>query len=183
MNMKVIKISKVAFDIMFVIGIIGIVLVSVLTIVSPFIVEALKDTAGVATSGDFFGVPVTVDVASLNEATVTQLAYAAGASIVVAMAFGTYIAHQIRRALRAVLGGSAFRDENYDRLRKVAYAAFGLIPVGWITNSWIATVTEGSWNLKIDLPFMTIAGGLLALAVAEIYKAGITLQDESELTV
>lgn len=181
--MRVIRLSKIAFDVMFVVGVIGIVLVAGITVLSPIIVDAIRESNGFATSADFFGVPVSFDLSKMDGGTVTQVAYAAGSGIVVSLGAGTYIAHQIRRALRAVLGGSAFREENYEHLRKVAYAAFALVPVGWITNSWIATVVEGSFNLKIDIPFTTIAGGLLALAVAEIYKAGITLQDESELTV
>ena len=183
MNMKVIRLSKTVFDIMFVVGLIGIVLVAGLTVLSPIIVDAIRESNGLASSGNFFGVPVSFDLSKMDSGTVAQVAYAAGFGIIVSMGVGTYIAHQIRRALRAVLGGSAFRDENYERLRKVAYAAFVLVPMGWITNSWITTVVDGSFSLKIDIPFTTIAGGLLALAVAEIYKAGITLQDESELTV
>ncbi|MBK5269344.1 MAG: hypothetical protein JJE47_18125, partial [Acidimicrobiia bacterium] len=55
MNMKVIRLSKIAFDIMFVVGLIGIVLVAGLTVLSPIIVDAIRESNGLATSGDFFG--------------------------------------------------------------------------------------------------------------------------------
>ncbi len=183
MNMKVIKISKVSFDILFFFGIIGIVLMTVLTVASPFIVDAIQEIAPTAQTGTVMGVEFSIDAAELDDASAKQVAYAAGSGIVASLAVATYIAHQIRRALKAVLVGTAFREENYQRLRRVAGAAFVLVPIGWIMDSWIGTAVAGEWSLNIDLPLVTVAGGLLALAIAEIYKAGITLQDESELTV
>ncbi len=183
MNMKVIKISKVSFDILFVVGVIGVVLVAILTVASPLILEAVKEISPTAQSGTIMGVDFSVDAANLDDAAAKQVAYAAGAGIVASMAVATFIAHQIRRALKAVLAGSAFREENYLRLRKVAGAAFVLVPIGWIMDTWVGTAVAGQFTLSVGLPLTTIAGGLLALAVAEIYQAGVSLQDESELTV
>ena len=68
-------------------------------------------------------------------------------------------------------------------LRRIAYAIFAIVPFGIISQSWMDTVTHGGFQLSLDLQLGTIAIGLLALSIAEIYKAGITLQDEAELTV
>lgn len=181
--MKVIRWSKIAFDVLFFLGIISIVLMIGLTVASPVIADLVKDSSDAVQSGTLFGVDFTVDTADLDTDTVTQFAYAVGTAIVASLAVGTYIAQQIRRSLRAVLDGRAFREENYGRLRRIAYATFALVPVGIVTDSWMSTVAEGSWHIELNLPLLTIAGGLLALAVAELYKAGITLEDEAELTV
>lgn len=183
MNLGIIKVSKIAFDIMFFLGILAIVLVIGLTVASPVIVDVIQDAEPATTSGTVLGVDVSIDASDLDDAAATRLAVAAGSAIAVSLAVGTYIVHQIRRALRAVLDGRAFRTENYDRLRRIAYAVFALIPIGIVFDSWIGTITHGSFQLDLSLPVTTIAAGLLALAVAELYKAGITLEDDAELTV
>lgn len=183
MNMKIIKISKVAFDVLFVVGALSAVAVLVATAFSPMVIDLVRDSGQAVATGTIMGVDVSVDASQLDEAALTQVAYAIGTQIFASLVAGVYVAHQLRRALRAVLDGTAFRSENYQRLRRVAYATFALVPVGWVTGSWVDTVQHESFALSIDLPLATIAGGLLALAVAEIYQAGVTLQDESELTV
>lgn len=183
MNMKIIRVSKVAFDILFVVAALAAVLVLAATAFSPMIIDLVRDSGQTVASGTIMGIDVTVDASRLDESALTQVAYAVGTHFLALLVAGVYVAHQIRRALRAVLEGTAFRSENYQRLRRVAYAVFALVPVGWVTSSWVDTVQHGGLALSIDLPLATIGGGLLALAVAEIYQAGITLQDESELTV
>ena len=76
MNMKVIKISKVSFDILFFFGIIGIVLMTVLTVASPFIVDAIQEIAPTAQTGTVMGVEFSIDAAELDDASAKQVAYA-----------------------------------------------------------------------------------------------------------
>ena len=113
----------------------------------------------------------------------TQFGWALLLAVITAVAAWTYVAHQVRRALGSVLEGSAFRAENYGRLRRIAYAVFAIVPFGIVSQSWMDTLAHGGFHLSIRLQLGTIAIGLLALSLAEIYKAGVSLQDDADLTV
>ena len=182
MNMRLIRISKVAFDTLFWFGLIGLVI----ALVGAGFLPALADYAvenAESFSGTFLGAQVDVDISGLDTADAVQFGWGAFVGLAATLAVSVYVAQQIRRALRSVLDGSAFRDENYGRLRRIAYAIFAVVPFGIISQSWMDTVSHGSFQFSIDLQLGTIAIGLLALSIAEIYKAGISLQDEAELTV
>lgn len=182
MNTGLIRISKIAFDILFWLGLAGLVAVVIGAGFLPMLADFAVENAE-SFSGSFLGAQVDVDISSLDTAEAVQFGWGAIVGLAATLAVSVYVAQQIRRALRSVLEGSAFREENYGRLRRIAYAIFAVIPFGIISQSWIDTVTHGSFQFSLDLQLGTIAIGLLALSIAEIYKAGISLQDEAELTV
>lgn len=182
MNTTLIKISKVAFDLLFWVGILALVGLALGAVFLPAIAEAAGD-GGESFTGSFLGATIELDLAELDVSDATQFGWAALLAGGSGVAVGVYVAHQVRRALRSVLRETAFRQENYGRLRRIAYAVFALVPFGIVSQSWMDSITHGSFQLSLDLQLGTVAIGLLALSVAEIYRAGITLQDEAELTV
>ncbi len=182
MNTRLIRISKIAFDILFWIGLVALVA----AVIGAGFLPALADLAvenAESFSGSFLGAQVDVDISGIDTGEAVQFGWGAFVGLVATLAASVYIAHQLRRALGSVLEGAAFRQENYGRLRRIAYATFAVVPFGIISQSWMDTVSHGSFQLSLDLQLGTIAIGLLALSIAEIYKAGISLQDEAELTV
>lgn len=182
MNVRLIKMSKIVFDILFWLGVVAIVALLAAAAVIPAIAESAVES-GDLLSGDLMGATVDVSLDELDVAQASQFGWAVLASIVGGLVVSAYVVHQIRRALGSVLAGSAFKHENYGRLRRIAYAIFVLVPIGIVTQTWIDSVLHEGFHFALDLPLGTLAVGLLALSVAEIYKAGISLQDEAELTV
>lgn len=181
-NTRLIKTSKVAFDILFWLGVVALIGLLVVAAVVPALAEGAVESGDVL-SGEFMGANIDVSLDELDVSQATQFGWALVVSIISGLAVSTYVAHQVRRALRAILDGKAFRSENHGRLQRIAYATFVLVPVGIVTQTWMDSVVHGGFQLSVDLPLGTIAIGLLALSIAEIYKAGISLQDEAELTV
>ncbi len=182
MNKQLIKISKVAFDILFWFGLLGLVALTVGAGFLPALADFAVENAD-SFSGSFLGAQVDVDISGIDTSQAVQFGWGAFIGLASTLAVSVYVAHQIRRALGSVLRETAFRDENYDRLRRIAYAIFTVVPFGIISQSWMDTVTHGSFQFSLDLQLGTVAIGLLALSIAEIYKAGISLQDEAKLTV
>ncbi|MEM7436971.1 MAG: DUF2975 domain-containing protein [Myxococcota bacterium] len=182
MNTQLIRASKIAFDLLFWLGIVALVVVLVAVGALPVIVDAVREHAG-AFSASFLGAEFDVNLAALDVREAVRFGWAASLGMVVSLIASIYASHQIRRALRSVLRGSAFREENYGRLRRIAYAFFAVVPFGIISQSWMESVLHQGFRVSLDLQLGTIGFGLLALSVAEIYKAGISLQDDVELTV
>ena len=181
-NIKLIKVSKIAFDVLFWLGILALLVVVVATGLLPVIVEAVVGHT-TSLSGSFLGAQVDVDLAGLDVSQLVNFGRAVAFGGAASLLASIYVSHQIRRALRSALAGTAFREENYGRLRRIAYAFFALVPFGMISQSWMESVFHGSFRISLDLQLGTIGFGLLALSVAEIYKAGISLQDDAQLTV
>lgn len=183
MNTRLIKVSKVVFDVWFWFALVGVV---ALVAVAPFvttIMDAILENVDRQVSTGFLGATVELNLDGLDEETVTNLSWAVIAMLASGLAVSVYVVHQIRRALRSVLEGRAFKMENEGRLRRMAYAIFSLVPIGWITGTWADSVVNGHFSPNLDPQLGAIAAGLLALSIAEIYKAGVTLADEAELTV
>ena len=182
MNTRLIKVSKVIFDVLFWASLLGLVVLVVLAFALPSLTATALDSPEPVSTG-FLGAQIDIDFSAMRVADVTSVGHAALLALIAGVAVYAFISHQIRRALRSVLGGSAFRLENYERMRRIAWAVFALIPIGIVSQSWVDTIVSGSFELSFDLQLGTVAAGLLAMSMAEIYKAGVSLQDESELTV
>ncbi len=176
MNFKLIGITKKVFDVLFWLG----VLATVFVVGALVIAIVAGDIEGVG-GGLIVDGPVVDDVTALGDARIRVLLVGIGVTVVSTLGLFLYIAFQIRRALGSILVGSAFRAENYGRLRRIAFAIFWLAVIEVVSVLWTGAVVNGA--LDVNIPIWTLADGLLALSIAEIYKAGITLQDENELTV
>lgn len=168
MNTQLIETTKKVFDILFWIGVVvgvGVVLFATVAAVAGNVEE----------SGWL------IDVRAPSAVNARLLIIGAGVSLVATLGIWLYIAQMIRRALGSILEGSAFRVENYGRIRQIARAIFVLALVEVVTTLWTSVFSIGGFH--IDIPIGTLVAGILVLAIAEIYRAGISLQDDAELTV
>lgn len=182
MNTRLIKVSKVIFDVLFWASLFGLVALIALAVALPSLTEVALDSAEPISTG-FLGARIDIDLTGVRVDDATSVGHAALLALATGVAVYGFISHQIRRALRSVLNGGAFRLENYERMRRIAWAVLALIPIGIVSQSWVDSIVSGGFELSFDLQLGTVAAGLLAMSVAEIYKAGVSLQDESELTV
>ncbi len=129
---------------------------------------------------------------------------------VIGLVFGIIIARLLRRMCERVKGGDAFSNASIDLLRNIGWAflfyfvfcaidinAFNasvahelrdhLVTPGVSTSFFPATRGGSIWfmlghaHLAFDLALLF--QGLLALALAEIFRQGLLLREDSELTV
>ncbi len=183
MNRTLVKNVKIIFDIAFWLGILVTVLATALFALLPTITRLMADSG--QNLGDFniAGAEVSVDLSALDPVAMRWLAFGAGFGVVLSLVLSTAVVHQIRRALGSVLEGQAFRHENYGRIRTISYLLFAMVPIQMLSDTFVANALSDSWEVSVNPPLTVIGMALLVLAIAEIYKAGISLQDEAELTI
>lgn len=100
------------------------------------------------------------------------------------------ILFQLRKILSTVLEGNPFVAENARRLRHIAFALFAITLVSILTGS-----LAGRWQQEmIQLPgvqaiarwrldFSQIGSGVLVLVLAEVFRLGVAMREEQDLTI
>jgi hypothetical protein len=100
------------------------------------------------------------------------------------------IARQLRLFLRSVKEGRPFERENPKRIRLIGYLVilFGIICTIWgfvMSFNYIHKISLPGTSLKVnpDFNLSYILLGLLILLIAQIFDAGVKLQEEHDLTI
>jgi hypothetical protein len=108
-------------------------------------------------------------------------------SIVVSVIF-LWIVWYLRKLIRTIKEGNPFLPENPGRIRKIAYAIlvwapFELMTYGSMYRAFTiqSHIPGGFIQLRPSLEMIFL--GLVILVIAEVFKQGVKLQQEQDLTV
>ena len=94
----------------------------------------------------------------------------------------------LRKILRSIKAKSPFETANVQRIKKIAYAVFVLIPIDILGKILIqgfdAIFSSGYFiGLIWDGLFKLLLIGLGILVIAKVFKSGLELQQEKNLTI
>ncbi len=100
------------------------------------------------------------------------------------------VVSQLRGILSTTASGTPFVSENAGRVRSIGFAVLGWAVLKTLAEAVMGTflATHLTWpgvhlNVKVDLSAETVVFGLLILVLAEVFRYGIALQEEHDLTV
>jgi len=98
------------------------------------------------------------------------------------------IIFNLRKILRSIKARSPFEAANVQRIKKIAYACFVLIPIDILGKILIQGFDTGfSSGYFIDLIwdglFKLLLIGLGILVIAKVFESGLELQKEKNLTI
>ncbi|MBO6575067.1 MAG: DUF2975 domain-containing protein [Rhodothermales bacterium] len=98
--------------------------------------------------------------------------------------------HRVRQVVRSAVDGTPFIRENVTRLREIGFiyvAEYLILGVAQVTAGFVARsripdeLAESSLSLNVNP--VVIVTPLVLFALAEVFKAGVDLQEEQDLTV
>ena len=136
------------------------------------------------------GLSIPVPLKSLDLPAIRKLSGMFFALGVVTAAFVFFVLNHVKGILRLALAGTPFVRESARRVRTI-----GLAILGWAAYSTLVQAVFGmfmaghlTWpgvpiRAKVSPSIETIIFGLLMLVLAEVFRYGLVLQEEHDLTV
>jgi hypothetical protein len=110
--------------------------------------------------------------------------------LVFVLALALWVIGQLRAVFRTVRDGHPFVRANADRLRRIAYGVIAgelaRSAIVYFENAYAMrhfTAAVLRFVARPDVNGMAIAGGLIILVVAEVFREGTRLDEEQSLTV
>ena len=76
-----------------------------------------------------------------------------------------------------------FTPETADRFSKLAFSFLPVIVLGWVTEAVTERVTTGVWDIVIGIDLTVVMIVVVILLLAEIFRYGAMLQQESDETL
>lgn len=76
-----------------------------------------------------------------------------------------------------------FTPETADRFSKLAFSFLPVIALGWVTEAVVERVTTGVWNIVIGIDLTVVMIVVVIMLLAEIFRYGAMLQQESDETL
>jgi hypothetical protein len=112
------------------------------------------------------------------------------AGLIVALGLGLWVLSQLRALFATVCEGTPFLRANIRRIRIVGLAVLlgegAFVAIGVIENAYARTAFAVA-GLRVDLlppvNVLAILCGLFILSLAEVFKAGMRLDEEQSLTI
>ena len=110
--------------------------------------------------------------------------------VILAFVFALWVLAQLRAVFSTLRDGHPFVPANARRIRWIGYAVIaGEIArsvVAFGTNSYVTRhfAAEGvRFDVRPDVNVLVIVCGLIILVIAEVFRAGTTLDEEASLTI
>jgi len=112
-----------------------------------------------------------------------QLALSIAALIMLAASFGAAVLWQLMGMLKSAADGEPFTPANVRRLRILAAIFATLTAVQLSAFLLPASVRDGLNMREANLDVGTLFAALLALVLAEVFRAGVALREDAEGTI
>ncbi len=137
-------------------------------------------------------VKVSVKEASLTFRTQRDWRTIAIAIVGVSFGFGIslVVTYQLRKIFATLTDTHLFVVGNVYRLRTIAFILMAFSPISWLlslfTNEYVRThfsAKGNALNFHYELDFNAILTGLVLLVIAEVFKEGVQLKEEQDLTI
>ena len=136
------------------------------------------------------GLSVSVPLQALGSQEARQYFGLITAMGLAAMALGYVVVTRLTGILRTAAEGTPFVTENAVRVRAIGFATLGWAGLKILSQASFGTLLAShlTWpgvdlNVKVDFAAETIVFGLLMLVLAEVFRYGVALQQEHDLTV
>ncbi len=158
-------------------------------LVFPVEVEAFNEAGGTAEVelGDYAVMEVKEVSLSSSDPAFAWFGLVFGA---VLLGFYFYGFSRLRAIVQSAVGGTPFIEANVHRIRQLGFTAIGVFiasGIGQFVAEALASqrydVLADGVNLSIGLDATLLVGLLIIFALAEVFRVGVDLQDDHDMTV